>query len=247
MTKKKSNILKFPSPTKKVRGKKAKEKLIIESMPLVKIVARKIERRTPPNIEFDDLVSCGVMGLIDAIEKFDPERGTKFKTYAEHRIKGAMLDELRAQDWVPRSIRKKEKIIAKSISKLESNLGRKVTPKDISKDLDIEQEKVFQMLKTISPATVICYDDYANPKIDKPDQQEQESYFQKLNKMNPFIDVSRQSSKQFILKKMRYLTESEHRIMHMYYFESKNLKEISEKLGITESRVSQLHMRPKVK
>ena len=76
-----------------------------------------------------------------------------------------------------------------------------MTAKDISKDLDIEQEKVFQMLKTISPPTVICYDDYANPKIDKPDQQEQESYFQKLNKMNPFIDVSRQSSKQFILKK----------------------------------------------
>ena len=107
----KDNVVEFPSPSKKIRGKKAKEKLIIQSMSLVKVVAKRLVRKTPPNVELDDLMSVGVIGLIDAIDKFDPKKGAKFKTYAEHRIRGAILDELRSQDWVPRSIRRKEKII----------------------------------------------------------------------------------------------------------------------------------------
>ena len=127
MKKVKSNVLEFPSPKKKVanEGKEATNGCGVYA--LVRIVARRIVRKTPPNVEYDDLVSCGVIGLIDAIEKFEPDKGTKFKTYAEHRIRGAILDELRAQDWVPRSIRRKERMIEKSISKLESDLGRRNT------------------------------------------------------------------------------------------------------------------------
>ena len=121
----KAKVLEFPSPTKKVRGKKAKEKLIMESMALVRVVAKRIVRKTPPNVELDDLISVGVIGLIDAIEKFDPEKGTKFKTYAEHRIRGSILDELRAQDWVPRSIRRKEKIIEKAKRSLKVKMEQK--------------------------------------------------------------------------------------------------------------------------
>jgi RNA polymerase sigma factor for flagellar operon FliA len=214
-------------------------------MPLVRIVARRIVRKTPPNVEYDDLVSCGVLGLIDAINKFDPEKGTKFKTYAEHRIRGAILDELRAQDWVPRSIRRKEKIIEKSISRLESDLGRRATPKDISKDLKIEEEKVYQMLHLISPAQVICYDDYASLRTNKT--SDESNYVENIYKNNPYKNVSMNSSKEYILKTMESLTDSEQTIMFLYYFESKNLKEISKRLGITESRVSQLHMRAKGK
>ena len=245
MKKVKNNVLEFPSPKKKVRAKAKKQQMVVECMPLVRIVARRIVRKTPPNVEYDDLVSCGVIGLIDAIEKFEPDKGTKFKTYAEHRIRGAILDELRAQDWVPRSIRRKERMIEKSISKLESDLGRRATPKDISKDLKIEEEKVYQMLHLISPAQVICYDDYASIKTEKTSNES--SYVENIYKNNPYRNVSLNSSKEYILKTMESLTESEQTIMVLYYFESKNLKEISDILGITESRVSQLHMRAKGK
>ena len=241
----KTNVIEFPSPTTKVRSKRKKERLIVDCMPLVKIVARRIVRKTPPNVEYDDLVSCGTLGLIDAIDKFEPSMGTKFKTYAEHRIRGAILDELRAQDWVPRSIRRKEKLIEKSINKLEGNLGRKATPKDISNDLKIDEEKVYQMLHLISPAQVICYDDYANLRVGRPSTES--NYLENIYKNNPYKNVSLNSSKEYILKTMESLTESEQTIMVLYYFESKNLKEISTILGITESRVSQLHMRAKGK
>ena len=240
-----SNVIEFPSPQKKVRGKRAKEKLIIASMPLVRIVAKKIVRKTPPNVELDDLISSGIIGLIDAIEKFDPKKGTKFKTYAEHRIRGSILDELRAQDWVPRSIRRKEKIIEKSISRLENDLGRSITPNDISSDLQIEPDKVHKMISSILPAQVICYDDYANFKVKSSGSIS--TYIEGVNKNNPFKDASLRSSQQYILKTMESLTESEHTIMILYYFESKKLREISSILGITESRVSQLHMRAKGK
>lgn len=241
----KSNVIKFSCPSKKVRGKKAKEKLIIESMSLVRVVAKRIVRKTPPNVELDDLVSVGVIGLIDAIEKFDPEKGTKFKTYAEHRIRGAILDELRAQDWVPRSIRRKEKIIEKSRNRLECVKGGQATAQEISKDLQIDAEKVHKMLTVISPAKVVNYDDYSSFKVH--DSSGITNYLEGVNKNNPFKDVSLRSSQEYILKTMESLTENEQTIMVMYYFQSKKLKEISDHLGITESRVSQLHMRAKGK
>lgn len=241
----KAKVLEFPSPTKKVRGKKAKEKLIIESMSLVRVVAKRIVRKTPPNVELDDLISVGVIGLIDAIEKFDPEKGTKFKTYAEHRIRGAILDELRAQDWVPRSIRRKEKIIEKAKKKLESENGTEATIKEIGNDLNMDTDKVHKMMSTISPAKVVCYDDYSSFKVH--DSSGVTNYLEGVNKNNPFKDVSLRSSQEYILRTMESLTENEQVIMTMYYFESKKLKEISDHLGITESRVSQLHMRAKGK
>ena len=242
---KKDNLIKFPSPEKKIRGKKAKEKLIIESMNLVRVVAKRIVRKTPPNVELDDLISVGVIGLIDAIEKFDPEKGTKFRTYAEHRIRGAILDELRAQDWVPRSIRRKEKIIEKSRSRLESVKCGEATAKEISHDLKIDTEKVHKLLTTINPAKVVCYDDYSSFKVQ--DANSITTYLDGVNRNNPFKDVSLRSSQEYIMKTMEALTENEQVIMIMYYFESKKLKEISDHLGITESRVSQLHMRAKGK
>lgn len=241
----KSNVIQFPSPEKKVRGKKAKEKLIIQSMALVKIVAKRIVRKTPPNVELDDLISVGVIGLIDAIEKFDPDKGTKFRTYAEHRIRGSILDELRSQDWVPRSIRRKEKIIEKSRQRLEIVKGGEATAKEIGHDLKLDTDKVHKMLTSISPAKVVNYDDYASFKVQEATSIS--NYIDGVNKNNPFKDVSLRSSQEYILKTMESLTENEQVIMMMYYFESKKLKEISDHLGITESRVSQLHMRAKGK
>src|SRR6187402_3276630 len=112
--------------------RRTKEKLILEYAPLIKFIAQKIAVRLPSNIEFDDLVSSGVIGLMDAIDKYDPTRDNKFKTYAEFRIRGAILDELRAQDWVPRSIRDKAKLLDKTMVQLESELGRAATDEEVA-------------------------------------------------------------------------------------------------------------------
>ena len=106
---------------------KVKDEIILEYAPLVRYIAQKIASRLPPNIELDDMISCGVIGLMDAIEKFDPTRDNKFKTYAEFRIRGAILDELRSQDWVPRSVREKAKVVEKAYAQLEKDLGRPAT------------------------------------------------------------------------------------------------------------------------
>src|SRR3954452_12640972 len=104
-----------------------KDKLILEYAPLIKFIAQKIAVRLPSNIELDDMISCGVIGLMDAIEKFDPTRDNKFKTYAEFRIRGAILDELRSQDWVPRSVREKAKVVERAYAKLDKDFGRPAT------------------------------------------------------------------------------------------------------------------------
>src|SRR5476651_176886 len=111
--------------------KRTKEKLILEYAPLIKFIAQKIAVRLPSNIEFDDLVSSGVIGLMDAIDKYDPTRDNKFKTYAEFRIRGAILDELRAQDWVPRSVREKAKMLDRALIELESQLGRNASDEEV--------------------------------------------------------------------------------------------------------------------
>ena len=126
---------------------KEKDKLIVEYAPLIKFVAQKIAARLPSNIELDDLISSGVIGLMDAIDKYDPTRDNKFKTYAEFRIRGAILDELRAQDWVPRSVRDKSKMLDRAVMELEISLGR--TPKDeeIAEHLGVSKETIYRWLE----------------------------------------------------------------------------------------------------
>src|ERR1700726_1086461 len=125
-----SLIRKYKEGVKKV-DKRTKEKLIMEYAPLIKFIAQKIAVRLPSNIEFDDLVSSGVIGLMDAIDKYDPSRDNKFKTYAEFRIRGAILDELRAQDWVPRSVREKAKTLERAFAKIEHEKGRPATDEEV--------------------------------------------------------------------------------------------------------------------
>src|ERR1700685_4358810 len=123
-----------------------KDKLILEYAPLIKFIAQKIAVRLPSNIEFDDLVSSGVIGLMDAIDKYDPSRDNKFKTYAEFRIRGAILDELRAQDWVPRSVREKAKALERVYSRIEQQKGRQATDEEVCGELQITQEEFHDLL-----------------------------------------------------------------------------------------------------
>src|ERR1700735_765177 len=120
-----------------------KDKLIMEYAPLIKFIAQKIAVRLPSNIELDDLISSGVIGLMDAIEKYDPSRDNKFKTYAEFRIRGAILDELRAQDWVPRSVRDKAKLLDRTYSSLEQSMGRTPTDEEVAAELKISMDEFY--------------------------------------------------------------------------------------------------------
>src|SRR6267154_4873749 len=136
-----------------------KDKLILEYAPLIKFIAQKIAVRLPSNIELDDLISSGVIGLMDGIEKYDPTRDNKFKTYAEFRIRGAILDELRAQDWVPRSVRDKAKMLDKTVATLEAQLGRSCNEEEVAAKLGMNMEEYFDVLNQVRPISVLSIDD----------------------------------------------------------------------------------------
>src|SRR5882757_2973319 len=132
-----------------------KDKLIMEYAPLIKFIAQKIAVRLPSNIELDDLISSGVIGLMDAIEKYDPSRDNKFKTYAEFRIRGAILDELRAQDWVPRSVRDKAKQLERAHVRLEQKLGRVPNEDEITSELSISKDEYYELLNQVKSVSIL--------------------------------------------------------------------------------------------
>ncbi len=146
----------------------SREQLVLEYAPLIKYIAQKIAARLPANIELDDLISSGVIGLIDAIEKYDASRDNKFKTYAEFRIRGAILDELRAQDWVPRSVREKAKLLEKCYSRIEQRMGRQATDEEVCAELNISQEEYYDLLNQVRSVSLLSFDDISSfSKADK--------------------------------------------------------------------------------
>src|SRR4051812_1043739 len=145
-----------------------KDKLIMEFAPLIKFIAQKIAVRLPSNIELDDLISSGVIGLMDAIEKYDPTRDNKFKTYAEFRIRGSILDELRAKDWVPRSVRDKAKLLDRTMIKLEAELGRVAEDEEIAAALAMNMEEFYDLVNQTRPVSLLSIDDAATfSNVDK--------------------------------------------------------------------------------
>ena len=220
-------------------GRKVKDEIIIEYAPLIKYIAQKIASRLPSNIELDDLISCGVIGLMDAIEKFDPSRDNKFKTYAEFRIRGAILDELRAQDWVPRSIREKAKIVEKAYSKLEASLGRPASDEEMCTELKMSQDEFHDLLNKAKSISLLNIDDSAS--FNKGDKKLISEVVEDHRALNPYIAVSQKDSREKIKEGIMTLPEKQRLVLSLYYYEDLNLKEIGQVLDVTESRVSQLH------
>lgn len=218
---------------------KTKDEIIIEYAPLIKYIAQKIASRLPSNIELDDLISCGVIGLMDAIEKFDPSRDNKFKTYAEFRVRGAILDELRAQDWVPRSIREKAKMIERSYAKLESELGRPATDDEMCKELGVTQDEFHDLLNKAKSVSLLNIDDSAT--FNRGDKKLIAGLMEDSRAANPFTAVSYKNSRDKIKEGIQSLPEKQRLVLSLYYYEDLNLKEIGQVLDVTESRVSQLH------
>ncbi|HAR41910.1 MAG TPA: FliA/WhiG family RNA polymerase sigma factor [Bdellovibrionales bacterium] len=217
-----------------------RDKLVNEYAPLIKYIAQKIAARLPANIELDDLMSSGVIGLMDAIEKYDASRDNKFKTYAEFRIRGAILDELRAQDWVPRSVREKAKVLERCYSKIEQTKGRQATDEEICEELKISQEEYHDLLNQVRSVSLLSYDDILN--FSKADKRSLHGMGENGTKVpTPYSEVTLASIKRMIADAIRELPEKQRLVLSLYYYEDLNLKEIGRVLDVTESRVSQLH------
>ncbi len=216
-----------------------KDKLISEYSPLIKFIAQKIAIRLPSNIELDDLISSGVIGLMDAIDKYDPTRDNKFKTYAEFRIRGAILDELRAQDWVPRSIRDKSKLIDKTISQLEVDLGRIPTDEEIATALNVSIDEFHSLINQVRPVSLLSIDE--SQTFSDVDKKSILNILEGCKLNNPFNQLNVKSVKDIVTMAIEELPERQRLVLSLYYYEDLNLKEIGKVLRVTESRVSQLH------
>ena len=217
-----------------------REEVIIRYSPMIKYVANRIAMRLPPHIEVDDLISVGVLGLMDAISKYDSSRGAKFKTYAEFRVRGAILDELRAMDWVPRSIRQKASSVDKVVQSLQAKLSRSPEDEEVAKEMGISLEQFHTTLNETKSIPVFSLDDLGIAK----DSGEQQSLLDCLAgkaDADPQTQIRLTELKEIIAKAIDTLPEKERLMVSLYYYEELTMKEIGAVLEITESRVSQIH------
>lgn len=225
---------------KKSRDPEIRDMFVRQYAPLVKYVAGKVAIGMPHNVEFDDLVGFGVFGLFDAIEKFDPEKHVKFKTYAVTRIRGAIFDELRSIDWVPRSVRQKTREIEEVINKLESNLGRSASDKEIAKEMGVSVQEFQKVMLKISGTSILSLNDiwYTGEENDSVSIVES---IESPHSLNPDTIVEKEEIKRVIVEAISELPEKEKKVLVLYYYEDLTLKEIGQVLEVTESRISQLH------
>jgi len=225
---------------RKTANREIRDFLAIKYAPLVKYVAGKVAIGMPQNVEFDDLVSYGSFGLLDAIEKFDPDRDIKFKTYAMTRIRGAIFDELRSIDWIPRSIRQKAKQLEETITMLENKLGHTVEDEDIARELGISTEELQSLLTQISGTSIISLNDIWYLGDDNDEVSFMETLESNPN-LNPDTLIEKEEIKSVIVEAIKHLPDKEKKVIVLYYYEDLTLKEIGEVLDVTESRISQLH------
>ncbi|MGL4370566.1 MAG: RNA polymerase sigma factor WhiG [Spirochaetota bacterium] len=213
---------------------------VMKYSPLVKYVAGKVSMGMPQSIEFDDLVSYGTFGLIDAISKYDPDRGIKFKTYAMTRVRGAIFDELRSIDWIPRSIRQAAKKIEQAIAELENKLGRTVEDDEIAHELGISMDEFQSTLNKVSGTSMLSLNDIWFLGDDSDELSILET-LEAPDNMNPDVLIEKEEIKEFIVDAIKKLPDKERKVIVLYYYEDLTLKEIGQVLEVTESRVSQLH------
>jgi len=217
-----------------------REEVIKQYSPMIKYVANRIAMRLPPHIEMDDLVSVGVLGLIDAITKYDPTRGAKFKTYAEFRVRGAILDELRSMDWVPRSVRQKASNVDSVVQKLQSKLGRPPEDEEVAGEMGISLDQFFDTLNETKSMPVLSLEGLGIAK----ETGEQQSLLDCLagkSDTDPQIQIRLNELKEIIAQAIDTLPEKARLMISLYYYEELTMKEIGAVLDVTESRVSQIH------
>jgi len=225
---------------RKTRNPALREAFIKQYAPLVKYVAGKVAMGMPQNVEFDDLVGFGVFGLIDAIDKYDPEKNVKFKTYAVTRIRGAIFDELRQIDWVPRSVRQKTREIETTVSSLEAQLGRTASDQEIAKAMGMNEDEYLKTIQKISGTSILSLNDVWFSG-DEKDRVSIVDSIESPASLNPDVIMEKEVIRQVIITTINELPDKERKILILYYYEDLTLKDIGKVLEVTESRVSQLH------
>ena len=217
-----------------------REELILKYTPLIKYIASKLAMRLPPHISIDDLMSSGVIGLMDAIEKFNPSKKIQFKTYAEFRIRGAILDDLRAQDWVPRSVRKKASELEKTYHKLEKQLGRPAEDEEVANALGITLEQFYDLLEKTKNVTFLDIEALRRRMPEGSDEDLFDLIADATNS-DPFVLLNMVEIKDLLIAKINNLPDKERLVLSLYYYEDLTMREIGEIMGYTESRISQMH------
>ncbi|MFI2508482.1 RNA polymerase sigma factor WhiG [Streptomyces sp. NPDC018972] len=218
-----------------------REQLILHYSPLVKYVAGRVSVGLPPNVDQADFVSSGVFGLIDAIEKFDVDREIKFETYAITRIRGAMIDELRALDWIPRSVRQKARNVERAYATLEARLRRTPSEREVADEMGITVAELHAVFSQLSLANVVALEELLHAGGDSGDQLSFMDTLEDTAADNPVEVAEDRELRRFLARAINTLPEREKTVVTLYYYEGLTLAEIGNVLGVTESRVSQIH------
>jgi len=224
----------------KTRSRELRDQLIVLYSPLVKYVAGRVAVGLPQHVEASDLVSYGIIGLIDAIDRFDPVRQVKFETYAIPRIKGAIIDELRAIDWVPRSVRAKARAVEQAYSALEAALLRTPTDAEVAAELGISEDELQEILRQISFVGVAALDEVFMVGGDRSERTTLGDTIAD-GSAGPVALFEDKEAKEILVNAIGQLGERERTVLSLYYYEGLTLAEIGEILGVTESRVCQIH------
>ncbi len=219
------------NPTPQLR-----EKLILEYAPLVKLVAGRLSMYLGYNVEYDDLCGYGIFGLIDAIDKFDANKDVKFETYASLRIRGSILDQIRKMDWIPRTVRQRQKQISTAIADIEAQTGKTATDEEVAMALGITDEEYSGWQAQMNVTNLVSLDDFVEQGSDVADNRGLSS-----QPARPEEHLEQEELKQMLGEALNLLTEKERTVVVLYYYEELTLKEISDVLEVSESRVSQLH------
>lgn len=222
----------------KQKSNEMREKLILEYAPLVKVVAGRLSMYLGYNVDYEDLVSYGIFGLIDAIDKYDNSKDVKFETYASLRIRGAILDQIRKMDWIPRTIRQKQKKIDTACKAVEAEKGRTATDVEIAEKIGITEDELLEWQGQMKVTNLVSLNEYLEAGSEIPNEKYTAKQFE-----GPEEAVEQDELKKMLQEALTLLTDKEQKVIVLYYYEDLTLKEISNILEVSESRVSQLHTR----
>jgi len=220
-------------------GSTTEAELVDKYIPLVRTVAARLALTLPPHVDGEDLYSAGLGGLLSAVRQYDPTAGTAFETYARLRIRGAILDELRRMDWVPRSVHTKARKVQGIMQQLEQQKGRLATDSEMAKSLKIPLSEYHEWLEEIRPATFVCLDAAFSSEFD--DSLSQYESLPDQRQENPLDGTFRREVARLITERLQQLPEMQRKVLALYYFEDMRLREIAEAFGLTESRICQIH------
>ncbi len=238
MQKKKTESLGASRPAAIAAPEDAGTGLVLEFAQTIRYMAQRMAFRLPPALDVDDLIHAGIIGLMDAASKYDPTKEVRFRTYAEFRIRGAMLDEIRNLDWVPRSVHEKKTILERAYDKLQQELGRAATDEEVARELGVSLSELASILDEAKAVSLVSLDDVG---VQEGEEHALINSIADSNAENPLLSLLACDVRDRLMAAIRALPEREYKVMTLYYHDELTMKEIGLVLGLTESRICQIH------